>query len=244
MAITLEEFEDLIFTYARSHGQPFIGWTERAKLRAFVNRHLQRINEEKKLVYDDNVTFATTSSDSGVYEFIPSTDTYYSVRRAVYVQLLEPEIVLVEGAALIDFEGMPGLISVDEGNRQFYDYRTVADAQPQRAMLLTGALRLIPAPDAAYDVTVCGWIRHFDLTADGTADTAELWIEDGAADPLAMAIAGELISVGSEGQTTQVGIGLAERGMAKLTKAASRAASLIQGQQVRRKRGASRYSLA
>lgn len=239
MATTLEAFESLVFQYARSHGQPFIKWQERAELRAFINRELQSINEEKKLLYDDNITFDTTSTDSGAYNLMLA-DTYLSVSKTAaegtntYVQILEPEFVFIEDAVLVGTDGMPGLVSVDEGTRWPYDYRTVADAQPQYAALLPpSTLRLIPAPNAAYDVTISGWIQHFDLTEDGIADTKALWLDAGSVKGAAMAIAGELIYVGAEGPAIQAALTLVERGKSQLSKASSRAAAYLQGPQVR-----------
>ena len=244
---TLEQYLQLIFSFARNHGQPFLKWQEQAELRAFVNRELQAINEEKKLVYDENITFDTTATDSGYYDLMDD-DKYVSTLRTalkgstVYVQILELEVVLVEGSPLLDADGLPGLVSVAEANDWVYDYRTVTDAQPQKALQIPPyVLRLIPAPNAVYDITLCGWIQHFDLTT--CLDTEVLWLDSGAVAGTAMKIAGELCMVGAEGPALEAAMGLSNRGMARLSKAASRAHSVLQGPQVRGRRTQEIYSL-
>ena len=240
MAITLEDFEDLVFTYARTHGQPFIKWSERAKLRAFIGRELQQIMEEKKLLYDDNITFDTASTDNGVYNLM-AADTYVSTARTalngstVYVQILQPEYVSIEDSVLLGPNGKPGFWSVADASKQlWYDFRTVADAQPQYAVLIPPYfMRLFPGPSATFDVTVAGWIQHFDIAEDGTADTKELWLDAGSVNGAAQAIAGSLCLVGAEGAGVQAAGALKQLGMDALTKAQGRAASLLQGQKIR-----------
>jgi len=236
MATTVEEFEELVFAYARAHGQPFIKWQDRAKLRAYISRQLFRFVEQTKVLYDDNVTFDTTSSDDGTYDLLDTT----IFSRAV----LEPEVVLVESLPLLDTSGLPGLYSVSELNDLPFDYRTMTDGRPEYAALFPPqTLRLAPAPDAAYDVTISGWVQHFDLTGSSVKDTTDMELGDGTVDAAAMFIAGEFIMVGGEGPSLAAGAGLSEKGLAMAKRASGRAASFLQGPTIRGRRTPSRYRL-
>jgi hypothetical protein len=237
MATTVEEFVKLVFTYARTHGQPFLKWQEQAELRAYISRQLFRFVEQTKVLYDDNVTFDTTASDDGTYDLM-DTDVF---SRAV----LEPEVVLVEDAPLLGDDGLPGLVSVAQANDYAADYRTIARAQPQKALLIPPqTLRLIPRPDAAYDVTVSGWVQHFDLTGASAYDTTPMEIGDGTIDAAAKYIAGEMILVGGEGPSLEAGNALIQIGLSQAKKASGRAASFLQGPMVRGRRTSSTVTLS
>lgn len=234
MATTVEEFVKLVYAYARTHGQPFLKWQEQAELKAFIGRHLSVFVEQTKVLYDDNVTFDTTSTDDGTYDLL-DTDVF---SRAV----LEPEVVLVEDLQLLDENGLPGLISVAEANDYAYDYRTTTRARPEKALLIPPqTLRLIPRPDAAYDVTVSGWVQHTDITTMG--DAADMEIGDTSIDAAAKYCAGELISVGGEGPGLAAGQSLMAQGLSQAKRAAGRAAAFLQGPTVRGRREPSLYSI-
>lgn len=236
--ITVEEFEDLIYNgYARTHGQPFIKWTQRAELRAFVSRQLRSFVEQTMCLYDDNVTFSLTSADDGTYDLLDE-DVFSSA-------VLQPEYVVIASNPCTNAEGLPGMVSVAEANNWAYDYRTVADAQPQKALLIPpNTLRLIPAPDATYSGVVCGWVQHFDLTADGTYDTTNLNLRHGSIDAAAAYIAGELLLPGAEGPAVEKAVGLRELGLSKAQKATSRANSFLAGFQTRGPRRSYTYQLS
>ena len=242
MATTREEYLELIYGYAKYHGQPWIEWQDQAKLRAFVTRELQAIVEDTKILYDDNVTFDTTSSDDGTYDLL-NTDA--TVGTAMSSAVLEPELVLVEDSPLLDYNGLPGLISVAEANDFAYDYRTTTRVRPQFACLFPPkTLRLIPRPDAAYDVTISGWIQHFDLDGATVTDSTEMNLDARSVKGSAMAIAGELIMVGAQGAALEAARALVNAGRSQLVKASGRAATFLQGPTIRGRRLGSIYTLS
>lgn len=237
--ITVEQFEELVFTYARTHGQPFIKWQDRANLREFISRQLRRFVEQTMVLYDDNVTFTTTSSDT-TYDLLNTGAT------AVFSKaVLQPEAVLVSGEYLLNEDDEPGLVSVAEANRWASNYRGLTRARPQKALLIPpSTLRLIPQPDAAYSCVLCGWVQHTDLTASGIVDTTDLDLRHGSIDAAAQFIAGELLLPGAEGPTVAAAVALRDLGLNSAVKASSRAASFLQGRQVRPLRRQTIYSLS
>lgn len=235
MATTVEQFVNLVYQYARAHGQPFLKWQEQAELRAYISRQLFRFVEETKVLYDDNVT-AETVDGTGTYDLL-DTDIF---SRAV----LEPEFVYIAGDVLLDDDGMPGLISAAQANDYIANFRTAAEARPTKAYLMPPqTLRLIATPDDEYAVVISGWVQHFDLTGASVYDTTAMQLGDGSIDAAAMYCAGQLISVGAEGPGLEAGISLSNAGMAMAKKAAGRAASFLQGPMVRGQRTYSTYSL-
>lgn len=234
--MTVEEFESLIWSYARAHGNPFIEWTERNKLRLFVNRHLQRFVELTKVLYDDDIDFDTTASDDGTYD-LTDTDVFARI-------VLEPEYVIVNGNACLGFDGLPGFTSVQELNDLPYDYRTVARGTPEYAALIPpNTLRLVPRPSAVLDCAIAGWYQHYDLTGSAVLDTTDIDLPNGAIDAAAQFIAAELIMVEAEGEAIKKAQFLAERGLAQGKKAATRSSSFLQGQMVRGRRHRHNYTL-
>lgn len=239
MAITREEFIDLVWETARGHGVPYIRRTDGDALLKFINRKLQEFVERTRILYDDNVTFATTASDDGTYD-PADLDTFSR-------EILQPEVVFIEGQALLDASGKPGLWSVREANDLPYDYRNLADGQPQMAILFqSGAeftFRLAPAPDAVYDGIVSGWVQHFDLLGADVNDGTELELPKASVDAAAQFIAGELCIPGAEGVAREAAEGLSARGIAMGEKHAVRSMVLLQGPQVRGRRTGHRYCM-
>lgn len=239
MAITREEFVDLVWQTARGHGVPYIRQTEVETLLKFVNRKLQEFVQRTRILYDDNVTFTTADTDDGTYD-PADLDTFSR-------EILEPEVVLIEGSPLLAANGKPGLWSVKEANDLPYDYRNVAAGQPQMAILFqSGAeytIRLAPSPDDAYDGIVSGWVQHFDLLGEGVGDATELELPKASVDAAAQFIAGELCIPGSEGVAREAAESLSARGLAMGEKHAVRSMVLLQGPQVRGRRTGHRYCM-
>jgi hypothetical protein len=235
-------FENLVYNYARAHGVPYISRSEQADFREFVSRKVRHFVEQTRCLYDDGVTFTLTSADDGTYDLLD--EEVFS--RAV----LEPRIVLISTSAssgfspLLDNDSLPGLCSLADADDWGFDYRNVADAQPQKAMLFPPqTLRLTPAPNTTYYGVISGWVQHIDLTAAAITDETDMELPETVLDACAHFCAGELILVGAEGPSVAAAIALANRGLELGSRYAAKASSMLLGDSARRSRRSPRYFL-
>lgn len=221
--MTVETFEKRVWGFARAHGVPFISRTDAADFREFVSEKVQDFVAQTRILYDDNVTFTLSSSDTGYYELLD--ETIFS--RPV----LEPEVIFIDGNPLTDSDGLPGLVTVGEANDWVANYRSVTDATPQKAFVIqkgdSQVLRLMPAPDATYAGVIAGWVQHFSLTPESVDDSTEMVIPRAARQACIKYVAGELILIGAEGPSQQAAAALSQLGISEGQKHSVKAGSYL-----------------
>lgn len=227
--MTREDFEALVLSYAKAHGQQYIQTTEVAKLREFLNRMFTRICAEHKLIYDDNITFTVTSSSTGIFD-LRDTDVFGK-------QIIACDQVVVNSNLLRRLDGTAGGWSVDELTKFEEQWRTASANEPQAwAARPPHHIRLYPRPDATYsNSAVAGWITHPDITASGFLDTTELSFAPEDCEPIARYCVAELLLPYADGTSLEKAMQIKALAEKELDAGSSRAGRMYQGPFVRGK---------
>ena len=231
--LTKDDFRARVIAYARAQGQPFISLSDYAALDEFIGEQVKRASSEFKLIYDDKVTFTLTASQP-----------LYSLRdTAVFgKELLEIDAVMIDGNYLQNYDGVSGLVSINELSYHASDYLTASAETPNKAAMVSNhTLRLSPKPDSTYTSYVSGWIVHPEYTELASNAEMSFLVED--CNSVARLVAGELILPNAEGPTLQKALTLIDRGRAELGKAETKASRQFDGPMVRGRKVTHTYQL-
>lgn len=218
-SMTLEDFRTLVFTIAKTHGQPYIKLTDTADLNALINESLRRLCVDTKCLYDDNVTFTLSTSVSGRFDM---RDTTYFSREMVDIRR-----VVIDGSPLWGPTASQHLFSVEQIERDVPNYRTAATGKPSRAAVIPpSTLILSPAPSSVYsNCFVSGWYLP-DLLE---LDTDELALNEEDQRDAAYQVAYDLILPTAEGTSLEKAEYLRKKAELAKTNIASRATYRLGG---------------
>ena len=157
--MTLQDFrDDLVKAYTDVLGQPYLEGTAQNDA---INRALERFTEDTYCLYDDDVSF-TTSSSIGHYDMRDTTVFGQKMLRVLRVW--------VDGVLIRQVATQRDMVNLES----LYIYAT-PDTPKYWFTQGTSQLVLYPKPDSTYsDTYVSGWYLHPTLSDE----TEELVIPD------------------------------------------------------------------
>lgn len=229
--MTLEDFRTLVFTIAKTHGQPYLKLTDVADLVALINESLRRLCSDTKCLYDDSVALTLSTSVGGRFDM---RDTTYFAREMVDIRR-----VVVDSSPLLGPTATQHIYGVEDIGRIVPDYRTAAAGKPARAVVIPPrTLLLVPAPASVYsNCYVSGWYVPSLLELE----TDELALNEEDQRDAAYHVAYDLVLPTAEGTSLEKAEYLRRKAEMAKVNIASRALSRLGGPSQRGQYRTTRY---
>lgn len=197
--MTQETFRDLVFTYARVYGQPYIESSNVAQMKQFLVRCLGEFCVETKCLYRDKVALTLSTSVDG--RFPLRSTTYFEY------PMFEIRRVVIDSQTLGGPYEKSGLWSMEQIELTEPNYRTATSGKPRYAATIPPAtLLLVPEPDQVYsNCFVSGWSVHSDFDEN---DQTELQIAEEDSEAAALHAAYKLILPFANGPSLEKAVAL------------------------------------
>ena len=230
--MTWEDYRSYVFDISKTNGQPFIKWTETAKLDAFLLRRLHSFCAETKCIRRDKVAFTIDSDSDGRFDLRDTT--------VFALPMCDISQVVLNSNTLLGRDGL-GEYSLDEIERSVQNYRTASEGTPSRWCIVPPTtLLLVPAPSAVLsNCYVSGWA----LQPEPASESEEMLLAPEDTDAAAYDAAFALIYPQANGESMEKAMNLRQMAEAEKAQVTARHARRLHGGKPRRSSRITRHTL-